>query len=128
MAFGLFKKKKEEEKIAPIKSGYLNLKVKEVVNETTDAISIHFEQPADGDIAYKSGQFFTVIAEINGKEERRAYSLCSSPFVDANPAVAVKRVEGGLMSNFLNDHAKAGQELRLMEPIGNFSTEFEATS
>ena len=41
MAFGLFKKKKEEEKIAPIKSGYLNLKVKEVVNETTDAISIH---------------------------------------------------------------------------------------
>ena len=128
MAFGLFKKKKEEEKSAPIKSGYLNLKVKEVVNETADAISIHFEQPADGDIAYKSGQFFTVIAEINGKEERRAYSLCSSPFVDANPAVAVKRVEGGLMSNFLNDHAKAGQELRLMEPIGNFTTEFEATS
>ena len=126
MAFGLFKKKKEEEKSAPIKSGYLNLKVKEVVNETADAISIHFEQPAGGDIAYKSGQFFTVIADINGKEERRAYSLCSSPFVDANPAVAVKRVEGGLMSNYLNDHAKAGETLRLMDPIGNFTTEFDS--
>ncbi len=126
MAFGLFKKKKEVSSEAPKKSGYINLKIKEVVNEIDDAISIHFEQPASGDIQYQSGQFFTVIADINGKEQRRAYSLCSSPFVDANPAVTVKRVEGGLMSNYLNDNAKAGQELRLMEPIGNFTTSFDA--
>ena len=127
MAFGLFKKKKEETaEIPKIKSGYITLKIKEVINETADAVSIHFEQPETGDIAYKSGQFFTVIADINGKEERRAYSLCSSPVTDANPAVAVKRVEGGLMSNHLNDNAVAGQELKLMEPIGNFTTEFGA--
>ena len=124
MAFGLFKKKKEEATEAPKKSGFINLKIKEVVNEIDDAISIHFEQPESGDIQYQSGQFFTVVAEINGKEERRAYSLCSSPFVDANPAVTVKRVSGGLMSNYLNDNAKAGQELQLMDPIGNFTTSF----
>lgn len=126
MAFGLFKKKKEAVSEAPKKSGYINLKIKEVVNEIDDAISIHFEQPATGDIQYQSGQFFTVIADINGKEQRRAYSLCSSPFVDANPAVTVKRVKGGLMSNYLNDNARAGQELRLMEPIGNFTTSFDS--
>ncbi len=128
MAFGLFKKKKGEATEASKKSGYINLKIKEVVNEIDDAISIHFEQPASGYIKYQSGQFFTVIADINGKEQRRAYSLCSSPFVDANPAVTVKRVEGGLMSNYLNDNAKAGQELRLMEPIGNFTTGFDSAN
>lgn len=128
MAFGLFKKKKGATTEAPKKSGYINLKIKEVVNEIDDAISIHFEQPASGDIKYQSGQFFTVIADINGKEQRRAYSLCSSPFVDTNPAVTVKRVEGGLMSNYLNDNAKAGQELHLMEPIGNFTTGFDSAN
>lgn len=128
MAFGLFKKKKGATAETPKKSGYINLMIKEVVNEIDDAISIHFEQPATGDIQYQSGQFFTVIADINGKEQRRAYSLCSSPFVDANPAVTVKRVKGGLMSNYLNDNAKAGQELRLMVPIGNFTTAFESNN
>ncbi len=125
MAFGLFKKKTEEatEK-SSTRTGYVTLKVKEVVNETADAISIHFEQPETGDVTYKSGQFFTVIAQINGKEERRAYSLCTSPFVDKNPAVTVKRVAGGLMSNHLGDNLEAGQSLELMEPIGNFTTEF----
>lgn len=128
MAFGLFKKKKEEAKEAPKKSGYISLKIKEVVNEIDDAISIHFEQPASGKMNYQSGQFLTVIADINGKEERRAYSLCSSPYVDDNPAVTVKRVKGGLMSNYLNDNARAGEELRLMEPIGNFTTDFDASN
>lgn len=126
MAFGIFKKKKEEEKVAEVRTGYLNLKVKEVVRETSDAISIHFEQPTTGDISYKSGQFFTLIAQVNGEEVRRAYSVCSSPYTDSLPAVAVKRVEGGKMSNYLNDELKAGQEMRVMEPNGNFTTDFDS--
>ena len=128
MAFGLFKKKTGEEKKSSTRSGYLSLTVKEVVKETADAISIHFHQPEEAPIQYKSGQFFTIIADINGKEERRAYSLCSSPFVDEHPAVAVKRVDGGLMSNYLGDHLKAGDSLKLMEPIGNFVTEFNPSN
>lgn len=126
MAFGLFKKK--ENKISAIKTGYLNLKVKEVVRETADAVSIHFEQPEGDNISYKSGQFLTVIATVNGKEERRAYSLCSSPFVDAHPAVAVKRVDGGVVSNYMNDSVSAGDTMKLMEPNGNFTTEFAASN
>lgn len=126
MAFGLFKKKKEE--ISAVKTGFLNLKVKEVIRETADAVSIHFEQPDSGDIEYKSGQFFTVIVDVNGKEERRAYSLCSSPYVDRNPAVAVKRVDGGIVSNYLNDEVKAGDILKLMEPNGNFTTDFSSSN
>jgi ring-1,2-phenylacetyl-CoA epoxidase subunit PaaE len=123
MAFGLFKKseKKEESHSGP---RYYDLKVKNIVQETKDAISIVFEQPSTGKIAYKSGQFLTLIATVQGKEVRRAYSLCSSPFVDDHLAVSVKRVDNGLMSNWLPDNLKAGATLKVMEPMGQFTTEY----
>lgn len=121
--FGLFKKseKKEEAHSGP---RYYELKVKKVIQETKDSVSIAFEHPAEGKINYKSGQFLTLIIPIKGKEIRRAYSLCSSPFVDEELAVAVKRVEKGLMSNWLPDNLKAGDRVRIMEPMGQFTTEY----
>ena len=83
MAFGLFKK--SEKKVeTPAGPHYHDLTVKEIIAETKDAISIAFQQPATGNIAYKSGQFLTLITTVQGKEVRRAYSLCSSPFVDTD--------------------------------------------
>lgn len=123
MAFGLFKKsEKKQETAGP---HYFDLKVKQVINETRDAISIAFEQPTDKKINYRSGQFLTLITSIGGKEVRRAYSLCSSPFVDQDLVVTVKRVDGGLMSNWLPDNLKAGQSMRVMEPMGQFTTEYD---
>jgi ring-1,2-phenylacetyl-CoA epoxidase subunit PaaE len=125
MAFGLFKKKeKKEETYSGPK--YHDLKVKAIIQETKDAISIVFQQPEEA-INYKSGQFLTLITTLNGKEVRRAYSLCSSPFVDADLAVSVKRVDKGLLSNWLPDNLKVGQTLKVMEPMGQFTTEFDKT-
>jgi ring-1,2-phenylacetyl-CoA epoxidase subunit PaaE len=122
MAFGLFKKKEKKEEIH---SGpkYHELKVKAIVQETKDAISIVFQQPQEK-INYKSGQFLTLITSVDGKEVRRAYSLCSSPVVDEDLAVSVKRVEKGLMSNWLPDNLKVGQTMKVMDPMGQFVTEY----
>lgn len=144
MAFGFFKKKKVEEKAPEVKPSstdkapeakvashghvhYLNLRVREVIKETNDAISIVFDHPADKKISYKPGQFFTLIPTIEGKKVRRAYSVCTSPYTDSHPAVTVKRIEGGLVSNFLNDHLKTGDTLEVMEPMGNFTLEPDAS-
>lgn len=128
MAFGFFKKseKKEEEVKKEANSGphYYNLKVKNIVQETKDAISIVFSHPEGGKINYRSGQFLTLIVPIGGKEVRRAYSLCSSPIVDEDLAVMVKRVDNGLMSNWLPDNLKAGDTLKVLEPMGQFTTEY----
>ena len=125
MAFNFFKKNKAEEASTSSASNkYHNLVVKEVIQETTDAITIVFEQSANK-ITYNSGQFLTLIIPIDGKEVRRAYSLCSSSFVDEDLAVTVKRVEGGLMSNYLPDHVKAGDTIKVMEPMGTFTTEYD---
>ncbi len=124
MAFSFFKKDKPAQE--PKSDHYFNLKVKEVVRETPDAIRIVFEQPQPV-ITFRSGQFLTLIKTIGEKEVRRAYSICSSPYVEQDTIeVSVKRVENGLMSNHLNDTLKAGETIKVMEPMGNFTTEFKA--
>jgi ring-1,2-phenylacetyl-CoA epoxidase subunit PaaE len=40
-------------------------------------------------------------------------------------AVMVKRVDDGLMSNWLPDNLKKGVKLRVLEPIGKFTTDFD---
>lgn len=88
-----------------------------------DAVNLVFEKPENFD--YLPGQFITIIKEVNGKKIRRAYSLCTTPFEDEFPAVTVKRVEGGAMSNDLNDNVKAGDEMEIMEPMGMFTTTYD---
>jgi len=122
MAFGLFKK--SEKKQETTNTHYRELTVKKVIPETKESISLVFEHPTTGKLNYKSGQFLTLIANVQGKEVRRAYSLCSSPFVDQDLAVMVKRVENGLMSNWLPENLKPGQKLKVLEPMGQFTTEF----
>lgn len=128
MAFSFFKKNKDSDK-KPASGGskYLNLNVKNIIKETKDAITIVFDQPAEK-VNYKSGQFLTLITTIDGKEIRRAYSLCSSPFVDEDLAVTVKRVDGGLMSNWLPDNLKVGDTMKIMEPMGVFTTDYDASN
>jgi ring-1,2-phenylacetyl-CoA epoxidase subunit PaaE len=129
MAFSFFKKSDKSEKKEESHGGgprYYDLKVKNVIHETRDAITIVFEQPSQK-INYKSGQFLTLIIPVEGKDVRRAYSLCSSPFVDSDLAVTVKRVEKGVMSNWLADHLKPGITIKVMEPMGQFTTEFKPT-
>ena len=101
-------------------SPYLNLKVADVTRETPDAITIHLEHPDKKTITYKPGQFLTLILTIEGKEVRRSYSLSSTPLEAPRLSVTVKRVDGGLVSNYLIDHLQPGQEVKAMEPLGNF--------
>jgi len=124
MAFGLFKKSEKKTEAANHGPHYFDLKVKNIIQETKDAISIVFAQP-ETKIPYKAGQFLTLITTVDGKEVRRAYSLSSSPFTDPDLVVTVKRVDKGLMSNWLPDNLKAGDTIKVMAPTGHFTTEYK---
>ncbi len=99
------------------------LKVAKVTTETSDTVSLTFEIPSElTDIfKYKPGQYLTLGFEINGKEVRRAYSFSSSPVTDSQPTVTVKRVPGGLVSNYINDKIKAGDTVQVMSANGRFT-------
>jgi ring-1,2-phenylacetyl-CoA epoxidase subunit PaaE len=120
--FNLFKKKKEENVRG---DQYLSLKVREVVKETPDTVTIYFEQP-DPYLDYKPGQYLTVILDLGGKEVRRSYSLCTSPYTDPHPGITVKKVKGGLVSNYLNEQIRPGKTIEIMKPLGHFTTDFHS--
>ena len=111
-------------------SGHFHrLRVAEIVPETAEANSIRFEIPDElrDAFQFKAGQHLTLKADIGGEEVRRNYSLCTAP--DAGDwMVTVKRIAGGLFSNWVGDELKAGDTIEVMPPHGSFTTEFDANA
>jgi len=105
------------------KTDFYDLKVSKVTQETKDTVSLSFDIPNDlkETFQYKAGQYLTLKFDIDGKEERRAYSFSSSPTTDQAPTVTVKRVKGGLISNHINDNIKEGTTVAVMPANGRFT-------
>lgn len=110
-------------------SKFHELTIKDIRPETSHAKVITFDIPEDlkDQFQYIPGQYITVDIEVEGNKERRAYSLCSSPLLDDSPSVGVKKVPYGKVSGFLNDRAKAGDTIKVMPPMGNFTVHTDAT-
>lgn len=102
---------------------FYSLPVSRVKQETEDTVSIYFDIPDElkETFTYIQGQYLTLRFDIQGQEERRAYSMSSSP-IEPHLAVTVKRVAGGKVSNHINDNVKAGQTIEVMPPQGRFHT------
>ncbi|HEX6377425.1 MAG TPA: FAD-binding oxidoreductase, partial [Allosphingosinicella sp.] len=102
------------------------LVVGDILDETPEAKSIRFELPPElrEKFKFKPGQHLTLKAEIGGEEVRRNYSLCVAP-EDGQLKVTVKRIAGGLFSNWANDNLKPGDRIDVMEPHGSFTWDFE---
>ena len=101
-------------------SKYYFLKVKEIEKETQEASTIHFWHPLNEVVAYRPGQFLTILLPVDDKKIRRSYSMSSSPYTDVSLAITIKRVPGGYASNLLLDSIKVGDTLEVMEPMGAF--------
>ena len=66
------------------------------------------------------GQHLTLRFNLKGEEERRSYSISSSPFASEPLRITVKRVKGGLVSNHINDNVNVGDIIEVMPPFGGF--------
>ncbi len=102
--------------------GFHALRVRRIVTETPEAVSIVLDVPADlkAAFAYQAGQFVTFRLTIGGQQLLRSYSMSSSPQVDDEMAVTVKRVPGGVVSNWIADTLSAGDTLESTRPAGVF--------
>ena len=100
------------------------LTIASITPETDNAVTVAFDVPADKEdsFSYRAGQYLTLKFVINGREERRAYSMCSAPHED-QIAVTVKRVKGGVVSNHIPDELSAGDRVDAMPPQGRFRVE-----
>ncbi|HEY9347671.1 MAG TPA: 1,2-phenylacetyl-CoA epoxidase subunit PaaE [Inquilinus sp.] len=97
------------------------LTIRDLRRETADAVSIAFDVP-DGladDYRFAPGQYLTLRATIDGEDMRRSYSICSGPD-DGELRIAVKRVEGGVFSDWVNRSLQPGDAIEVMTPTGRF--------
>lgn len=105
------------------------LKVKNIRRETPECVSVSLEVPEHlaADFAFQQGQYLTFKKELEGSEARRSYSICSSP-LDGELRVAVKQVEDGVFSSFVNKELKVGDVLETMTPQGLFTTPLDGAN
>ena len=102
------------------------LPVSGVERLTDDAVAITFAVPPElrDDYAFEPGQHLNLRATINGADVRQSYSIClsrSRARETGTLRIASARVEGGRMSNWLNDSVAVGDVIEAMTPLGTFT-------
>ena len=102
--------------------GYHALRIARVVAETHDASSFVLDVPDELEetFRYTPGQFCTFRVYVEGDEQVRSYSMSSAPATDGELTVTVKRVAGGLVSNWFLDNLAEGDVVEVTKPAGVF--------
>lgn len=97
------------------------LRVARVEPLCQDAAAITFAVPDElaAEFAFKPGQSLTLRREIDGRDERRSYSICSP--LGAPARIGVRVVPGGLFSTWLVDELRPGDTVEAMAPSGVFT-------
>nr|WP_229649027.1 hybrid-cluster NAD(P)-dependent oxidoreductase [Vibrio splendidus]MCC4879770.1 hybrid-cluster NAD(P)-dependent oxidoreductase [Vibrio splendidus] len=102
-------------------SDSINLVCLKKWHETPDTVSFELGSvPQDLHFNFKPGQFITLGLDMPAKMDYRAYSVASCP-EDNRLKLTVKRVEGGLVSNFIVDELDEGDEVSVLKPAGAFN-------
>jgi ring-1,2-phenylacetyl-CoA epoxidase subunit PaaE len=102
-------------------SDFHSLEVRHIHRETLSAVSVEFNVPAtlQPSFSFKAGQYITIKTTLNGKEVRRAYSLCVPP-KENTLRVAIKEVVDGTFSTYANRELTEGTTLEVHLPEGKF--------
>jgi len=100
------------------------LAVKERAPAADDAVALTFVVPAAlaGEFRFKAGQHVAIRCSIDGREERRTYSIVNAEGSESI-TIGVRLQEGGRMSEHLARHAQPGATFDVMTPNGSFHAE-----
>lgn len=93
--------------------------VKDIEKLTNDSVAVTLQLPQGESLKFKAGQYITVSKWLNGHHQTRCYSLCDAPGSNTL-RIAVKKTTEGLMSGFINQDLKVGDEVVVKGPFGTF--------
>lgn len=104
---------------------FYNLEVAGIRQLTSECVEVTLNIPTDirSKFEYNAGQHLIFKHNHKGEELRRSYSLCTSPS-ENKWSVAVKKVDEGRFSSFINDKLKVGDHLQVMPPTGKFTIDY----
>ena len=106
-----------------------SLRVRAVEPDTAEAVVVSFDVPPDlrGVFGFTQGQYLTLRKTIGGQDMRRSYSICAG-VDDAQLRVGVRKVKGGVFSNWINQELKPGDTVDVMAPQGRFFVPLDPAS
>lgn len=104
------------------------LTVRSIQPDTAEAVIVTFDVPVPlrSVFGFTQGQYLTLRKDINGADLRRSYSICAG-VDDGELRVGVRKVKGGVFSNWINEHLQAGDRISVMAPQGRFFVPLDAT-
>jgi ring-1,2-phenylacetyl-CoA epoxidase subunit PaaE len=110
-----------------VTGGFHPLTVARVEPLTDEACAVHFTVPPElrAEYAFTPGQHLTLRRTPAGQEERRTYSICSTPedlTEHGQLRIGVKRIAEGLFSGWLTSDVRPGEVIEVMTPAGRFGT------
>ncbi|MBX3618864.1 MAG: phenylacetate-CoA oxygenase/reductase subunit PaaK [Rhizobacter sp.] len=102
------------------------LRVRAIEPDTEEAVVVSFEVPeALRDVfGFTQGQYLTLRKQIDGQDLRRSYSICAG-IDDGELRVGVRKVRGGVFSNWINTRLQPGDTVDVMAPQGRFFVPLE---
>ena len=109
--------------------GVQHLKVAKVVEHSGDVKTFWLEaDPEKGTQAlawFSAGQYLSVSLDVGPVKLTRPYSLSSSPreALEGRCSLTIKRIEGGLATNYILDNWAVGTQVKASEPLGVFTYE-----
>jgi ring-1,2-phenylacetyl-CoA epoxidase subunit PaaE len=97
------------------------LRVRSIEPDTQEAVIVSFEVPQElRDVfGFTQGQYLTLRTQIDGQDMRRSYSICAG-VDDGELRVGVRKVKGGVFSNWINECLRPGDSISVMAPQGRF--------
>ena len=101
------------------------LTVADVTPLCDDAVAVTFDVPAELADRYDflPGQSLVLRRMVDGREERRNYSICA-PAGD-RPRIGVREVPDGLFSTWLTHDVRPGDEIEVSPPTGSFTPDVD---
>jgi len=105
------------------------LTVRSVQPDTAEAVIVSFDVPPAlrAVFGFTQGQYLTLRTDIDGQDLRRSYSICAG-VDDGELRVGVRKVRGGVFSNWINASLQAGDTIQVMAPQGRFFVPLEPTA
>ncbi|WP_129664951.1 1,2-phenylacetyl-CoA epoxidase subunit PaaE [Phytoactinopolyspora endophytica] len=106
---------------ARLRGRFHPLTVSQVDRLCDDAVAVTFDVPTSlaEEYAFRAGQSLTVRRRVDGRDERRSYSICA-PEGDT-PRIGVRQVPDGVFSSWLVHDVRPGDEVEIGTPTGNFT-------
>jgi ring-1,2-phenylacetyl-CoA epoxidase subunit PaaE len=104
-----------------------DLSVSRIEPDTPEAVVVTFAVPAAlrETFGFTQGQYLTLRKTIDGQDLRRSYSICAG-VDDGELRVGVRKVQGGVFSNWIHGHLRPGDTVSVMAPQGRFFVPLDA--